>query len=73
MKTFEEIALDFMKYIKANSELRLGQQAFNYIHDIEPDIANKIRGTDKDCFYQSGKIGEFFDEVHKLYNQKYNL
>lgn len=73
MKTFNEISLDFFKRIVADSELRLGQQVFNYFHDVEPDIANQITGTDKDCFYLSSKIGDFIEEFAKLYNQKYNL
>jgi hypothetical protein len=72
MKTFNQILLDFMQSKKPD-ELRLGQHAFNFIHDIEPDIANEIRGTDKDCFYSNDKMSEFLEEVNKLYNQKYNL
>ena len=51
----------------------MGQQVFNYFHDVEPDIVNQITGTDKDCFYLSSKIGDFLEEFAKLYNQKYNL
>jgi hypothetical protein len=72
MKTFNQILLDFMQSEKP-VELRLGQHAFNFIHDEEPDIANQIRGTDKDCFYSNDKMSDFFEEAHKLYNQKYNL
>lgn len=72
MKTFEEILLEFMQSKKPD-ELRLGQHAFNFIYDIEPDIANQIRGTDKDCFYLNDKMSDFFEEAHKLYNQKYEL
>ena len=72
MKIFEQIVLDFMQS-KKPVELRLGQHAFNFIHDIEPDIANQIRGTDNDCFYSNDKMSQFFEETHKLYNQKYNL
>lgn len=72
MKTFNQILLDFMQSKKPD-ELRLGQHAFNFIHDIEPDIANEIRGTDKDCFYSNDKMSEFLEEVNKLYNKKYNL
>jgi hypothetical protein len=71
MKTFEQIIADFYK--KIDPDLRLGQQVFNYIHDVEPDIANQIRGTDKDCFYFTNKVGAFLEEANKLYNQKYNL
>lgn len=72
MKTFNQILLDFMQSKKPD-ELRLGQHAFNFIHNIEPDIANEIRGTDKDCFYSNDKMSEFLEEVNKLYNKKYNL
>ena len=72
MKTFTDILLEFMQS-KKPEELRLGQHAFNFIHDIEPDIANEIRGTDKDCFYSNNKMSEFLEEVNKLYNKKYNL
>ena len=52
-----------------NPEYRWGQALFNSYHEIAPDLANQIRGTDKDPFYASGKKDEsvfkFFEFLHE--------
>ena len=40
--------------------LRLGQCFFNTLHETHPDLANSVRGTINDPFYNSNKLKEFF-------------
>ena len=42
---------------------REGQAAFNALHEIDPDLANEIRGTRLDPFHQDGKLPEFYATV----------
>lgn len=72
MKTFTEYKQTFYTtpYPK---ELRHGQAVFNYVHTTEPDMANELRATAVDPFYQDRFTEVFWLAVEKLYNQKYNL
>ncbi len=47
-------------------EWRLGQAYFNYAYKMFPDETEKLRGTDKDCFYRDELIPEFLEELDKL-------
>ena len=49
-------------------EFRLGQAAFNYVYQYLPEVANQIRGTNKDPFYNDKALAEFWDEVKRLYD-----
>lgn len=54
----------YFKYISENGEYqRQGQMAFNALHMYAPDIANRIRTTDADPFYNDDRIPAFFDAV----------
>jgi len=47
---------------------RYGQILFNVLHDGWPEIANKIRGTENDPFYEERegeRINKFFKEITK--------
>lgn len=39
--------------------IRLGQSLFNATHELRPDLANKVRGSDLDPFYNDGRAGAF--------------
>lgn len=39
-----------------NPSLRQGQAFFNSLLDLHPDIAETIRGTEYDCFYNDDKV-----------------
>ena len=41
-------------------EMRKGQCLFNALYKLYPEIANDIRGTDNDCFYDDSKISNLF-------------
>jgi hypothetical protein len=40
--------------------LRLGQAAFNVLHEMRPDLANEIRDSTLDAFYNDGALADFF-------------
>lgn len=47
-------------------EWRLGQAYFNYAYKMFPKETDKLRGTDKDCFYRDELIPVFLEELDKL-------
>lgn len=58
-------AIQFIDFInklvlEKPDDQRFGQWAFNLLFQLRPDIANEIRGTDADPFYDNGKIQDFF-------------
>lgn len=48
----------------AHPEWRYGQLVFNAVHDLRPDIADRLRGGDLDPFYASGKASMFLNAVY---------
>jgi len=47
-------------------EWRKGQAYFNFAHSMFPEEADKIRGTEADCFYDDTKIVQFKDTLFYL-------
>lgn len=39
-----------------NKHIRKGQSLFNYLHFVNPDLANEIRATEYDCFYNDDLV-----------------
>ena len=46
--------------------LRAGQKAFNELYETDPLIADKIRATDADPFYDDRKLALFHERVRQL-------
>ena len=44
------------EYLLRNKDWREGQAFFNALHTIDPDTAEKIRGTAYDPYYFTSKI-----------------
>ena len=42
---------------------RLGQAMFNALHDLCPELANSIRGTDADCFHNDKLVAPFMQRA----------
>jgi hypothetical protein len=42
---------------------RKGQTFFNVLHEMEPELADRITGTDADPFYDDGKLPDFLLRV----------
>lgn len=49
--------------MKEHPGMRDGQIAFNALHDLAPEIADGIRGTQVDPFHDDAKLDAFFDAV----------
>jgi len=45
--------------------LRSGQAWFNALYIINPQLADGLRGTEADPFYQDSNLGEFFLRLTK--------
>ena len=41
-----------------NPSWRYGQALFNVLLEVRPDLAEQVRGTDKDPFYARGGTGD---------------
>ncbi len=56
---------DVMKNVEIYEKqgMRYGQSLFNAVYDIDPIVANKLRGSDKDCFHNDKKVVAFVSEV----------
>lgn len=49
-------------------ELRRGQIAFNELFETDPTIANSIRGSEFDPFYDDGKLEVFYEKIAEIKN-----
>ena len=67
--TFEELIEEFYK-TKFPGDWRHGQSAFNYVYEYLPTIANQIRNTENDPFYESSRLNGFWKEVKRLYDEQ---
>jgi hypothetical protein len=50
---------------KEGSQLRVGQAAYNLLHENRPDLSFKIIGTHLDPFYDNSKLGAFANFIRK--------
>lgn len=48
--------------------IRLGQYYFNKVHELYPELANSIRATDADPFYDDRKNGAFFEAIEQYFD-----
>ena len=63
MKTkFEQFEAFKQAYLRENC--RLGQATFNAVYDVDHEIANQLRATDKDSYYFDSRIEEFMKVVY---------
>lgn len=52
----------FRKTMKmSNEHWRYGQTLFNALYELDSEMANKIRATEHDPFYDDGKVDKFLD------------
>lgn len=68
LNTVEEQFADYLARVSTAKNLypswRMGQTYFNVLHDLRPDIANKLRATVADPFYNDELIGAFLSVVY---------
>ena len=53
-----------------NGGQRLGQVYFNVLHDVRPDISEKIRGTMFDPFHMDSIPPKVKDTVRRMWEEK---
>lgn len=51
-------------------KIRKGQKAFNDLYQVDPDIANLIRGTINDPFYNDKRLPDFYKKIEELKNKQ---
>ena len=68
MKTMYEKFDEAFRNNIASGVQRIGQATFNAVYEIDPEIANQLRGTDKDCFYLDSRIDEFTKVVYERWD-----
>lgn len=59
-----DFSLHLYKYAK--NVLRYGQIVFNVVYDVFPDLTNRLRGTDIDCFHNDKTVDSFLNAIDKL-------
>jgi len=55
--------------MNVNPHIRKGQALFNAVYDLYPYIADEIRGSDTDCFYNDKRIDLFLSHVITIYDR----
>ena len=58
--TLNEFIAEVVKTTYAHPDWRLGQSVFNRLLELEPDMAEEIRGTKFDPFYKSANELDIF-------------
>ena len=65
MKTKYELFDEEFRKNMSYGCMRVGQATFNSVFSVDSEIANKLRGTEKDCFYFNDRTKAFMEEVYK--------
>jgi hypothetical protein len=52
----------------ANPDWRRGQTVFNVLCEEDPEYAEEIRGTKKDCFYFDDRIPMVFEALQQRWD-----
>lgn len=53
-----------------DGDWRNGQAAFNVLYSMHPELAQEIRGTDLDPFYDDSRLYAFYTWVYERLAQK---
>lgn len=62
-KTTDDFFRVYEKELKERPGLRHGQTAFNALARVHPRLANALRGTHDDPFYDDNRLPRFFARV----------
>lgn len=63
MRLRDHVALMANQYQKESPELRKGQTLFLALESLDSEIADMIRGTDADPFYNDKNIRKFWETI----------
>lgn len=47
----------------ATKDERWGQALFNSLHYLDPELANEVRGTEADPFYDDARVDAFYSRM----------
>jgi len=53
---------------RADSESRMGQICFNTLFEFRPELAEEIRATEKDPFYDDSRLRAFYEFIMDKWN-----
>jgi hypothetical protein len=67
--TFSEFLSHVSHTYMKEYEWRFGQTCFNVLYELDEDLANCIRGTDIDPFYDDVKVPEFLKRLRDEWNE----
>lgn len=71
--TFTDFVNSALNYYRRNiGGMRKGQAYYNYLHDVNPALANEINGTDADPFYNDGLVPYFLQVVESRWSATIN-
>jgi len=62
-KELEQVRVLAGNYLQSYRNWREGQAYFNALHELHPDRANLIRGTEYDMFYLKENIKAFEEMI----------
>lgn len=60
---FDDLTRRVASDIKSEPSLRYGQSMYNNLFDINPKLAENIRNTENDPFYQDSVLPNFFKAI----------
>ena len=67
--TLEMFFIGCEKHHKKHPDLRKGQSAMNYLHNVRPLLHDAILGTEKDCFYLDDRWNDFVSFIEDNWDQ----
>lgn len=65
--TWSDLTIAIAQAHNAHPEWRYGQLLFNVVHELRPDISERLRSTSVDPFYDSKLSESFLNEVWSLW------
>jgi hypothetical protein len=65
--TFQQYLTEVSVMLARHPEYRYGQACFNTLHNVRPDISERLRSTSVDPFYDDQIAGEFLLAVYDLW------
>ena len=71
--TIERFMSDIKIIYQENSAWRCGQVLFNYLYTVNPDLADKIRGTELDPFYNDARIRDCINFLKSEWTDNDNI
>lgn len=66
--TYTQFIQEVYKTKGNRNEWRLGQTMFNVLHENNPKLADFVRGTEADPFYQDGNVAAFLTIVQGYFH-----